>query len=287
MSDGLRTALDQLLTDGHCALSQLSARTQQALAPLFDAGVLVRRRRGRGAIVEAVRQEAVRTFRDSRYPPDGADIAGPPRAVAVARWRNAKRARRTTSEPVLIRALQTICAERGSARVDLRDLTRLTGSACLLLDDGSPWTIAGTLAIVENLECFLHFERLGVPADGALYAGGRLSDRALTWLASEPMGACRFIHCGDYDPTGLAEYLRLRERLGARARLHVPDGLEGLLATYGNADLLRKSTQLLARLRSSGEPLVSRIVTAMDNAGCGLEQEVLLLIEGLADGDRR
>jgi len=279
MSDGLRTTLDQLLTDGHCALSQLSARTRQALAPLIDSGVLVRRRRGRGAVVEAVRPEAVRTFRDSRYPSAGADVDAPPRASAVAQWRDAKRARRTTGEPVLIRASQPLFAERGNARVDLWDLTQLTGSACLLLDDDSPWSIAGTLAIVENLECFLHFERLGVLADGALYAGGRLSDRALVWLASEPMVATRLIHCGDYDPTGLAEYLRLQERLGTRVQLHVPDGLKELLATYGNAALVRRSSAQLARLRSSPEPQVRRIVSAIDITGCALEQEALLLID--------
>lgn len=282
MSDGLRTALDQLSTDGHCALSQLSARTLQALAPLLDSGVLARRRQGRGAVVEAVRPEAVRAFREARYPCAGADIVGPPRASAVARWRDAKRARRTTGEPVLIRASQPLFAQRDSARVDLRHLTHLTGSACLLVDDQSSWSIDGTLAIVENLECFLHFERLGVKADGALYAGGRLSDRSLVWLASEAMVTSRFIHCGDYDPTGLDEYLRLRERLGGRVQLHVPDGLEELLSTYGNAALVRKSTALLARLRSTDEPSVSRIVAAMDVAGCGLEQEALLMIEATA-----
>ena len=277
MSDGLQTALAQLLRAGRCSASQLSARSQRALAPLFDSGVLDWQRQGRGAVVVALRPEAVRAFRDQRYPHAEEDVSGPPRAVAVARSRDAKRPRRTSAEPVLLRAFQPLVARRGADAVDLHALTGAAGAACLLLDGGQDWSMAGTLAVVENLECFLHCESLDVPADGALYAGGRLSERCLDWLASTPMDGCDWVHCGDFDPTGLAEYLRLQERLGARVRLHVPADVEELLATYGKPELLRKSAPLLAQLRSCPEPTVARIVRALDASGCGLEQEALLI----------
>ncbi|AKJ64221.1 Wadjet anti-phage system protein JetD domain-containing protein [Kiritimatiella glycovorans] len=200
-----------------------------------------------------------------------------PRAKAVGTLRDAKRARTASAEPILLRALAPAQATRGESQVDLLDLTRSAGVACLLLDDEENWRIETGIAIVENLEVFLHFEKLDTGRVVALYAGGRLSGRVQRWLASDEMNGASILHCGDYDPVGLDEFLRLYNRFGNRVDLHVPESIDELFARYGKRALLRDSEPILARLRREAHPIVSRLVQIMDTTGYGLEQEALLL----------
>ena len=283
MHDGTYRTLRSLIEKGSIPSSALSGRTAQRLQPLLDSGALIRRRCGRGMILEVADRNALDAFLRRLFPhgatapmqSDGSTF--PPRGEAVALYRNAKRARAASAEPVLLRAIAPAVASRDSSKLDLLALTRTAGAACLLIDDGERWRIESRIAIVENLEVFLHFERLQTGRSIALYANGRLSGRVLDWLASREMSRCEFLHCGDYDPVGLDEYVRLRDRLGSRVVLHVPANLDGLLARYGKRGLIEDSAAILARLRRSPVPEVRRIAGIMDTTGCGLEQEALLL----------
>ncbi|MBI5015068.1 MAG: DUF2399 domain-containing protein [Deltaproteobacteria bacterium] len=165
--------------------------------------------------------------------------------------------------------------------------TRRAGVAAIRIDDGPPWGFGGTVAVVENLEVFLHLERLGLACDLAVYAAGRLSGRALAWLASPALEESRFVHCGDCDPVGLDEYLRLLAACPGRVTLHLPEGLEECLATFGKAELLRASPEVLTRLRRHADPAVRRVVGWMDRHGAGLEQEALLTITAARPGGPR
>jgi hypothetical protein len=114
--------------------------------------------------------------------------------------------------------------------------------------------------------------------DAAIYAGGRLSARVVRWLAGEAMRDASIVHLGDYDPVGLAEYLWLRAACGTRVRLCLPSDLRHRMRRYGKRSLLAgRNAALLASLRQSGDPAVREIVGMMDETGCGLEQESLLL----------
>ncbi len=220
-------------------------------------------------------------FYRKRYPSEGKPIVGPPRARAVGMLRNAKRVGRTNMEPVLVRAMGPAVCTRDGVQCDLRAATVQTGAACLLLEEGRFWTLTAHVAIVENLECFLHFEKMGVTANIVFYASGRLSDLALKWLGSPGLSQCRFIHCGDYDPVGLDEFLRLKTVVGDRAKLHLPDNLNALIARYGRPELIRDSAAVLRRLRGTTNPDVRQVVRMFDEAGAGLEQEALLIGDGL------
>jgi hypothetical protein len=172
-----------------------------------------------------------------------------------------------------------VCTREG-VECDLHAATVQTGAACLILEKDRFWTLTAEMAIVENLECFLHFEKMGVTADLALYAAGRLSDLALKWIGSPELAQCRFTHCGDYDPVGLDEFLRLKTVAGDRAKLHTPTNLRALVAKYGRSELLSGSTAVLTRLRAATDPDVVAVVRMLDETGCGLEQEALLLTAG-------
>jgi len=277
MPDAFARLLRRMIEEGQLPRSKLSARSWKDLTPLFDAGVLSQARSGCGLVIEVRAPEALGAFFRKRYPSDGTAIDGPPRARAVGMLRNAKRAGRTRMEPVLIRAMDGVMCTRDNVRCDLRAATLQTGAACVVLESGRFWSMATDVAVVENLECFLHFEEMRVPAGVALYASGRLSDLVLQWFASQELSQCRFVHCGDYDPVGLDEYLRLKAIVGDRARLHIPSDIRNLVATFGRPELLSDSPAVLSRLRRVAYPEVRTVVEALDETGCGLEQEVLLL----------
>jgi len=277
MPDAFARLLRRMMDAGAVPRSQFSARSLKALQSLFDAGVLTQTRSGGGLVIQVCDLQTLTTFYRGRYPSEMNPVEGPPRARAVGMLRNAKRVGRTSMEPVLLRAMQPVVCTRDGVQCDLRAETIQTGAACLFLEEGRFWEVVAHVAVVENLECFLHFEKMGVPADIALYAAGRLSDLALGWIGSPELAQCRFTHCGDYDPVGLDEFLRLKAVVGDRARLHIPVNLRDLVGKYGRAELLRDSKAVLMRLRAVTDPDVHSIVKALDETGFGLEQEALLL----------
>jgi hypothetical protein len=280
MPDAFARLLRWMMDEGSAPRSQFSARSMRELQSLFDAGALTQTRSGGGLVVEVKNPQTLATFYHKRYPSEGKAIDGPPRARAVGMLRNAKRVGRTNMEPVVLRAMRPAVCMRDGAQCDLQAATVQTGAACLILESGRFWSLMASIAIVENLECFLHFEKMTVAADVALYASGRLSDLALQWLGSPELSQCRFIHCGDYDPVGLDEFLRLKATVGDRAKLHLPTNLRALVAKYGRSELLRDSTATLMRLRATADPDVVTVVRMLDETGCGLEQEALLLTAG-------
>lgn len=283
MPDAFARLIGKLQVEGHVARSQFSGRSLKDLRSLFDAGVLAQERSGGGLVVVLKKPESLQAFYLSRYPSAGKPVGGPPRASAVGMLRNAKRTRRTDMEPVLLRAMKPVGCSRNGVQTDLQAATNQTGVACLILESGRFWTMTANIAIVENLECFMHFEKMNVPAEIALYAAGRLSDLALTWIRSPELSQCRFIHCGDYDPVGLDEFLRLKTAVGDRASLHLPANLRDLVSQYGRPELLRDSEAVLKRLRAASDPDVRQVVNILNEIGCGLEQEALLIDRSMED----
>ena len=279
MPDAFARLLRRMMDEGRVPRSQVSERSLRDLRSLFDAGALSQARSGGGLVVEVRAPETLATFYRKRYPSDGKAVGGPPRARAVGLLRNAKRVGRTDMEPVLVRAMEHVVCGRDGVSCDLRAATVQTGAACLVLEAERFWSLATDVAIVENLECFLHFETMRVHATVAVYAAGRLSELVLQWLGSPELAPCRFVHCGDYDPVGLDEFLRLKAVVGARVHLHVPANLRELVATYGRPELLRDSEAILRRLRGSPDPDVRRVVEILDETGCGMDQEALLILE--------
>jgi len=279
MNPALPRLLDRLLEAGSLPASYFSAAAFSALASLFDAGVLARQPAGSGFKVAVLDRERLAAWRRSRFPVAAFGPEIPPRAQAGGRFRDAKQARRAGGEIVLLRARRPAWALSGPARIDLASLTAAAGAACLLLHEHAPWRIEPSqpIALMENLECFLAGDHLPIGPVLTIYTAGRISERLLSWLADPALAGCRFIHCGDYDPTGLDEFLRLDGALGPRAELCVPAGLEELFSLYGKTELLRRSRIPLARLRGSRHPQVRLVMDLIDRHGAGLEQEALFL----------
>jgi hypothetical protein len=154
----------------------------------------------------------------------------------------------------------------------------LAGGAAILLSGESRWRCSGLVATIENEEAFWSHHKVLPDIDLAIYARGRMSERLLSWLASDELGGCRFIHWGDYDPTGVAEYVRLRNACLGRVTLHVPVDIEALLARYGKRELVEGQVSALQSLRSDSDDVVQQLVRLFDLHRRGLEQELLLAL---------
>jgi hypothetical protein len=261
----------------------VSRGAMDSLRSLLETGALGFERSGPGRAIAVRRRAAVEALAREGYPrglDPVVDRAGAmPRAEAVAAWRNAKRAGCAAVEPVLLRAFRaaSLFRDADGTEVDLLALTRLAGVAAVTLQDPAEWRFSGRLGVAENLEFFYHVERVAPELDACLYAGGRLSARAVAWLASASMSEATLVHYGDYDPVGLAEYGRLHEACGARVTLYQPPHLAQILRRFGKPGLLKgRNAALLAGLRARSDPSIRDVVRLLDETGCGLEQEALL-----------
>lgn len=277
--DALADKLLLLVAEGSLAASRLTDRDRSRLQSLFETGVLATERNGAGKTVVVKSREALDAFVRRNYPSGlhGSSASLTPRSRAVAELRDSKKARETGPLMVLLRGFDNCELRAGEEVLAVAHWTELAGVAALSLD-GRQWQFAGVMAIVENLEVFWNFEKLKTGAQLAVYAQGRLNGRILNWLSSPAMAQARIIHCGDYDPVGLDEYLRLKTAFPERAKLYLPSSLEDLMLRYGKRDLLSGSNAaILVRLRKTEDQEVRRVVGLMDRYGVGLEQEVLLL----------
>ena len=277
--DALAQKIDLLLTSGSLAYGRLTAKDRSRLQSLFATGVLEVARSGAGKTVVVKNKDALDLFILRNYPSglQGRKAESTPRSRAVAELRDSKRARESGPQVVLLRGFAGCELRCGEETLPVSLLTERAGVAALRLGH-KEWEYDGTLAVVENLEVFWNFEKLNTAARMAIYAQGRLSGGVLGWLGSQAMARTRILHCGDYDPVGLDEYLRLKHACAGRAELFLPKNLEDLLARYGKRELLQGSNGvILARLRKSEDPEIRRLVTLLDRHGAGLEQEILLL----------
>lgn len=280
MPDSLAKHLRTLLQGKRVAAGKISTRNRKKLQPLLATDVLEEVRIGGGRSVMLCDRAALLAY-VKKYYPSGlekkTELKGSPRSNAIAQLRDAKKASVTDAEILSLRAGGSVdILSLDGKLLPLVEWCNLAGVAAVRLDKASQWAGSGVIAIVENLEVFIHFEKLGFEADLIVYAAGRLSERVLRWLSSLGMQSCQIVHFGDYDPVGVDEYLRLKKACPGRVEMYVPDDLEALLSQYGKPALLEDSKAILSRLRTEKDETARDLVLLMDRYNCGLEQEVLL-----------
>ena len=276
--DALANRLQQLLAEDQLISSALSRSMRARLEPLFFTEALTERKAGAGKHVVLRDREAVNRWIEATYPSGLTGTAEdlPPRAEGVANYRDSKAGRPLVVRPAFMRGFGNTSLSRAGGRLPLAELTRTHDLAGVLVDPADPWHLDGVLALVENLELFLHIEKVIEGIDAALWTAGRFDRRVLNWIASMP--SVRVLHVGDYDPVGLDEFLRVRTALpDGRASLFVPRDFEERLVKYGKVDLLLRSVAVLERARRDGPDEVQEVLAVMDRHGKALEQEALLI----------
>lgn len=277
--DPFAAILRKLLWNGHIPSSKVRGRNRERLKSLFASGILKEEPRAGGRRIVIESAEHFRKFITGCYPsglaPEHASL--PPRASGVAAFRDSKKSGSRNCEPVHLRGFDGAVLILEENLLPAAELTSTFGMASFINNGNPGFQYSGTVATVENLEMFLHFEDIQPKEKLAVYTGGRSSRLLLEWLASSGMSSCRIVHYGDWDPVGLDEYLRIKDACPGRTSLFVPDNLEELFRRYSNSGLIEGNIAIHGRLRSSDDPSVKYVVSLIDRFNAGLEQEVLIL----------
>jgi hypothetical protein len=276
---GDRAKLEALLEEGSLPSSRCTRQFLQLVQPLIAGGVLLYRRAGAGRALAVQNVAALREFIRRRYPEaDGADLASP-RIIGVAQFRDSKVLGPDPARMISLRGWNDHAIRRNREPVKIAAATKENGVFAFLLEERSEFTLHGRCALVENPAALIHFERLGLKADLVIYGGGRISRSTVKWLGSMDDPSFRLIHLPDYDPVGLSEFIRLREALGERVQLHLPEDLAARFERMSNPALLRRSRSqaLLANVRRSTLQSVRAVVDLIEKHNAGLEQEALFI----------
>lgn len=278
-----RTILTRLRERGSLAGSACTPSLLEnvQVQSLIHGGVLEWRRIKAGEVLAVALPVDFARFITHHFP-DAPTAPGEtaPRVLGLARFRDTKSLRGVGSQIAVLRGWgTTTLLSKDNIPVDVADVTKRHGLFAFSLADGAAYRLHGIVAVIENPTLFFAFERLGLDIPLALYTQGRLSRRLLRWLTAQADAKVRVVHFGDYDPVGLADYLRLRRNLCERATLYRPVRLDHLFERFSKPDLLkgRKSRVLLDALRTAQDVALNEVVALIDTWNAGLEQEALLL----------
>jgi hypothetical protein len=277
--ENLAAQLAFLVENGSMPRTRCNQSLLRALAPLLSAGVIEEARGGAGRRLIVRNPAALRAFATQEVPLAGTSAQLGSRVRGVACFRDSKAAASDTPLLVAVRAWSEVALTRRSKPTGAAAATAEHGAFCFFLRELDAYVLDTACALVENPAVFTQFERLCLPVNFVIYAQGRVSGRLLQWLAAQRAPEFSLLHLPDYDPVGLAEFVRLREVLGVRVRLHLPLDLNECFARFSNRALVQatKSRAVLAALRNSALPEVQEVLALIHAYHAGLEQEALLI----------
>ena len=283
----LANLLDQLLMNGEVVRSKISVRARRDLAKLFDLGALREEKRGGGRVVVVANRESVQRFADREFPSGlfaENDASTGRRTQSLNRFGDTKSMPGLDFEFVLLRAFDsakiTTKISGHIVKVNAPEITRQTGCVALMLQDTDNLAdlphIDGNVATVEGPELFYRFDWAAVDVNVVILTYGRMSERLRNWVTS-PMVEGTLTHFGDYDPVGLDEYRKLKER-ASRTSFYLPPDLEKYFRSgFLKPALMDKSSVLLPRLAKMKDAAILTLIDLMQRYGGGVEQEVLLV----------
>ena len=269
----------KLIEIGALPVSQCGKAFLNLLEPLLHGGVLELKPSGGGQKLAVKNAVALRAFCRQRFPETDLPVDAGSRVEGVARFRDTKAMANRENEIISFRVWRDDALLKGGKSVGAAPAAAAHGVFSFLLAQNCPYELSGACALVENPAVFMVAEQLNLDVGLMIYGHGRISNRAIDWLARSPAPGFRLLHLPDYDPVGLSEFQRLHARLGERVILHLPADLETRFAQFSNRKLLKKgnSQAMLAQLRRSNLPAICRVVELIDRYNAGLEQEALLL----------
>lgn len=268
--------LTDLAKAGALPRSHCSVRFMSLLRPLVVAGVVAEKRSGAGRQIVIEDIAAFKAFIQNIFPMENVGVRSASRVAGVRRFRDSKTYRADGVDVLRARAFSSGTLRKNGDCVDVHGATANHGVFSFRLS--AAYTLHGCVAVVENPTIFDLFEQLELAIPLVIYGQGRISTRVLDWLADQHDQDFSLLHLPDYDPVGLTEFARIRNRLGSHARLYLPENLDDLFRRFANPELVRKvrSQRLLARLHTSRLKEVQAVVKLIDFHGAGLEQEVLV-----------
>lgn len=282
----LARILSILEEQGSVALSKVPKGVTSGINQLVDARVLFLHDESGRRSYRVTSSEGLGAYIRKHYPGglfSNTDDALTARVKGVVERRDSKTRQGLGFGLCLIKAKPGITLskinQKGTTIFRFDDAVPDIGGLACHLDEYSSWKVssaATTVVSIENPDTFVR-PLSDLPGDVAVFADGIMSQFQLDFI-TQIAAKTELVHFGDYDPVGLAEYLRLKNN-EPKTKLYIPDDLSERFKMYSNADILQKgrNQSLLTTLRQSKNPDVGRVVRLiLDNNSC-LEQEACFI----------
>ena len=274
MSEGQRTFYSILKDDGEIKASHRLAKKYRK--ELDDYGVFDYQRRGKTEWLIVKNHEILEIQISNKFP-NGLEFRQEGRLGGILSSRDSKKGGRASKVPVTMR-LVSESSDR-SMGFAAQELTKKNGIVSVLTDYSNN-SLNGKIVIVENFDCFLHAERFVENSDVVIYAGGKIDSRLLEWIDNSKE-ITKIVHMGDYDPVGLAEFVRINTNCSQDCEfyIHADINIE-IFKKYGKSSLVsdKRNSKTLEKLRESiiDDKGFMKIIDLITKTGLGLEQEYLL-----------
>ena len=190
------------------------------------------------------------------------------RAYAASKFRTAKKSTKNYPK-VEIRFLK----RNTNVPLQFKELQDRIGSVNYYLTKEESW-LTGKLVLIENIESFLNSDDYFPNCDIAVYYSGNISDSLINCLNDSE---CTIVFFPDYDPVGMNNYCKIKDRLGDRVELFVPQNISELFesSSYRIIDK-NKNREILASLNRRSLPdEVIPIIQLIQKHHGGAEQELV------------
>jgi len=134
--------------------------------------------------------------------------------------------------------------------------------------------IQGEVVLIENLESFLKADKLFPKHDIAVYYRGNIAESLILHLTDSN---CNILFFPDYDPVGIQNYCRVKDALGKKVNLFIPENLNEIFESSSFQIIEKqKNRKLLSELTKRKVPEeVIPIIKLIQKHHAGAEQELL------------
>ena len=276
-SESHRRFLQALILDGK--IKRNHALSRKYSQSLIDLEIVTIQREGRSDYIVVTKPENLHRYIENRFP-GGLDSSPNSRLEGVMLRGNSKLGGNASSAILICRVFSNKSTTNVS--VNPKDITEEMGlfSVSINSENYTQMRVSGKVSIVENLDVFMKIECFIESLDIAIYSGGILDSRIIGWL-NECDDISQIIHAGDYDSTGLKEFIRYERELKHNVEFYLNEDIElEDFRTYGRSDLVGKGRNLglmdSIRKHQSDDKGFNKSIEYILESGNGLEQEFLL-----------
>lgn len=271
--------LKRLIDNGSLPASTLQNSAKPEIENLRSNGFIELRRSGSGARYYLIDCEVIKKIIDANtYKGDMSTLS--PKAKAVAMHGDAHKGKDSSMLFILSATDNEVIWDNNINKLDIFNYSSKYGVASLVAKIGDGWSTNKPIALVENLDLLIYAQQyfLDIKFSGTvLYYSGMVSGKLLDWL-SESERADSYVMFPDYDIVGLNNYIRVKDRLGNKVSIFIPDNLKELILMYGIEDTLQNSQADRTSIENTKYKDAIELYKLLLETGKTLHQEALALI---------